>query len=106
MVKLKNLLNAKQQLQLHEFKSANGDTSLDFVASMNENPRVSVKISGEEDAPQPLIIIKDRKGKVIDGNLNSIDPGDIQSLTVLKNESAFNEYGADGNNGVVIIVMK
>ncbi|MEM6359060.1 MAG: hypothetical protein AAF731_03150 [Bacteroidota bacterium] len=106
MVKLKNLLSAKQQLQLHEFKAADGEGSMDFMASINENPRVSFKIKGEVDAPQPLIIIKDRKGRKIKSAVDSIDPDDIQSITVIKNESAINEYGEEGKNGVVIIVMK
>ncbi|MEM1407797.1 MAG: periplasmic heavy metal sensor [Bacteroidota bacterium] len=106
MVKLKNMLNMKQQKQLHELRVANGEATVDFVASMNENPRVSLKIRGEDDAPQPLIIVKDRKRNKIENTLDDLDPDDIESITVLKGESAIEKHGKAGENGVVIIVLK
>ena len=106
MVKLKNLLNKEQQQELHKLRAANGDAPVNFIASINDNPRVSLKIRGEDNAPQPLIVIKDRKDREIEMNLDYIDPDDIQSITVIKNESAIKEYGQDGKNGVVIIVLK
>ncbi len=43
---------------------------------------------------------------VIGGNLNAINPADIESLQVLKDASATAIYGSDGANGVVIITTK
>lgn len=39
-------------------------------------------------------------------SLNSINPADIESITVLKNESATKAYGDAGKNGVIIIETK
>jgi TonB-dependent SusC/RagA subfamily outer membrane receptor len=39
-------------------------------------------------------------------SLNSIDPNDIESITILKDESAIKAYGDAGKNGVVIISTK
>lgn len=38
--------------------------------------------------------------------LNSIDPNDIESVNVLKNEHAISKYGDKGNDGVVEILLK
>ncbi len=40
------------------------------------------------------------------GSLNSINPADIESISILKDASASAIYGADGANGVVIINTK
>lgn len=41
-----------------------------------------------------------------DGDLSSINPADIESMTVLKDASAGALYGARGANGVVMIQTK
>jgi TonB-linked SusC/RagA family outer membrane protein len=51
----------------------------------------------------PLYVVD---GIPYDGNLNSINPGDIQSLTILKDASAGALYGSRGANGVVLITTK
>ena len=38
--------------------------------------------------------------------LNSIDPNDIESISVLKDKSAMDIYGDDAKNGVIIITKK
>ena len=40
------------------------------------------------------------------GNINSIQPHDIESMQVLKDASATAIYGANGSNGVVIVTTK
>ncbi|MDR1864874.1 MAG: TonB-dependent receptor [Bacteroidales bacterium] len=42
----------------------------------------------------------------IEGNINSIDPADIESFSVLKDASATAVYGVRGANGVVLITTK
>ncbi len=42
----------------------------------------------------------------LEGNLNSIDPADIESFSVLKDASATAVYGVRGANGVVLITTK
>ncbi|MBQ0127478.1 MAG: TonB-dependent receptor [Bacteroidales bacterium] len=51
----------------------------------------------------PLIVVD---GIPYDGNLNSLNPNDIESLSVLKDASAGALYGSRGANGVVIVTTK
>ena len=51
----------------------------------------------------PLYVVD---GVPYDGNLNSINPGDIESMTILKDASAGALYGSRGANGVVVITTK
>ena len=51
----------------------------------------------------PLYVVD---GIIFSGNLNSINPNDIESLTVLKDASSTALYGAKAANGVVLITTK
>ncbi len=51
----------------------------------------------------PLYVVD---GIVFNGNLNSINPQDIEAMTFLKDASANALYGSRGANGVVIITTK
>ena len=51
----------------------------------------------------PLYVVD---GIPFDGNISSINPNDIENMTVLKDASASALYGARGANGVVMITTK
>ena len=51
----------------------------------------------------PLYVVD---GVPFDGELNAINPGDIESMTILKDASAGALYGSRGANGVVLITTK
>ncbi len=51
----------------------------------------------------PLYVLD---GVPFSGSLNSINPSDIQSMTVLKDATATAIYGARGSNGVILITTK
>src|SRR5690625_3106369 len=51
----------------------------------------------------PLYVVD---GVPFDGDLNSINPNDIESFTVLKDASASSLYGSRAANGVVMITTK
>jgi TonB-linked SusC/RagA family outer membrane protein len=51
----------------------------------------------------PLYVVD---GVPLQGSLNSINPADIQSLTVLKDAAATAVYGSRGSNGVIVIATK
>jgi TonB-linked SusC/RagA family outer membrane protein len=51
----------------------------------------------------PLIVVD---GIPFDGDLSSINPSDINSLTVLKDASSTALYGARGANGIIMITTK
>jgi len=42
----------------------------------------------------------------LEGNLNSVDPADIESFSILKDASATAVYGVRGANGVVLVTTK
>ena len=42
----------------------------------------------------------------IEGNINDLDPADIESFSILKDASATAVYGTRGANGVVIVTTK
>lgn len=51
----------------------------------------------------PLYVVD---GVPYDGNINAINPNDIESVSVLKDASASALYGARGANGVIIMTTK
>jgi TonB family protein len=72
---------------------------------------VSFKLTGSNtDTKRPdesvskLIIVD---GKTIDkSELNSIDPGQIESMTIFKGDDAVAKYGEDAKNGAIVITLK
>ncbi len=59
-------------------------------------------ISSIQGNTDPLYVIDG----IIGGNINTLNPQDIQSLEVLKDASATAIFGANGANGVVLITTK
>lgn len=51
----------------------------------------------------PLIVLD---GSPYNGDMASINPSDISSMTVLKDENATSLYGARGANGVILVTTK
>ncbi|MVM28558.1 SusC/RagA family TonB-linked outer membrane protein [Spirosoma sp. HMF4905] len=84
-----------------------GTTSGVVVASSSGQPgrglnvriRGSNSITGSND---PLYVIDG----FIGGNIESINPNDIESLEILKDASSTAIYGSRGSNGVVLITTK
>lgn len=66
----------------------------------------SIRIRGTNSinsGNEPLYVIDGFAGV---GDLNSINPGDIQSIEVLKDASATAIYGSRGANGVIMVTTK
>ena len=59
---------------------------------------------GSINASQSPLYVVD--GVPFNGDLNSINPNDIESMTVLKDASASSLYGSRAANGVIIITTK
>jgi len=51
---------------------------------------------------QPLVVIDGLQG----GDLNSLNPNDVESMEVLKDASATAIYGSQGANGVILVTTK
>jgi TonB-linked SusC/RagA family outer membrane protein len=52
---------------------------------------------------EPLVVIDNYP---FEGNISSINPNDVESITVLKDAAATSIWGARGGNGVLVITMK
>jgi TonB-dependent SusC/RagA subfamily outer membrane receptor len=70
-------------------------------AALLGNPAPFGSATGKTN--QPLILVN---GKESEQTLNNIDPATIESVTVLKDETATKKYGEKGKNGVVLITTK
>lgn len=71
---------------------------------MGESPQLTIRGVGSiSSSNEPLYVVD---GMPYDGNLNLINPADIESITVLKDASSNALYGARGANGVVMITTK
>ena len=67
-------------------------------------PAIRIRGFGSINASnEPLYVVD---GIPYDGNISSINPSDIESMSVLKDASAAALYGARGANGVVMIQTK
>ena len=66
----------------------------------------SIKIRGFSSINaknDPLIIVD---GAPYSGDINNINPNDVESMTVLKDAASNALYGARGANGVIIVTTK
>lgn len=59
--------------------------------------------ASEKDQDPPLLIVD---GVEFKGDLNTLDPDQINHITVLKNEEAVKRYGEKGAKGVILIATK
>ncbi|MDO4949153.1 MAG: TonB-dependent receptor [Bacteroidales bacterium] len=68
------------------------------------SPSIHIRGYGSINASSNPLYVVD--GMPYDGSLSSINPNDIESMTILKDASAGALYGARGANGVVMITTK
>ena len=61
------------------------------------------RTSFSDRATQPLLVVD---GFAIDGGFESINPNDVESVTVLKDAAAASIWGAKSANGVIVITTK
>ena len=66
------------------------------------NPKVIIRGLGTMGNSNPLYVIDG----VLTGNLSGLNPGDIESMTVLKDASTTALYGAKAFNGVIMVTTK
>jgi len=78
--------------------------SLLFDRRFNGSPSVSIRgQSTIQSGESPLIIVDNFP---YEGDINSINPNDIQSITVLKDAAAASIWGVRAGNGVIVITTK
>ncbi len=98
---IKNKLTIEQQKLLSEIDGTDEVYIID--------PKVELKIKNkgnEKEKPIFIVIDGDDKERVKVKNVERLNPDQIESIVVLKGESAIEEYGKDGKNGVVVIKLK
>lgn len=69
-----------------------------------EEPTVLIRGVGSINAKTTPLYVVD--GIPYDGGLNSINPQDVQSISVLKDAASAALYGARGANGVILVTTK
>lgn len=74
----------------------------DNTAGNNLNMQIR-GMSTIQSNTQPLIVLNDM---AYDGNVEDINPNDIESITVLKDAAAASIWGVRAGNGVVVITTK
>ena len=112
----KDLTGAVASLQTRDITRANpilaskalqGQVAGATVTKGSNRPGATynITIRGENtinNSTEPLIVIDGLMG----GNLNNLNPNDIQSMDVLKDASSTAIYGSRGANGVIIVTTK
>ncbi|WP_461449329.1 energy transducer TonB [Mucilaginibacter sp.] len=66
-------------------------------------PDTNKKHITQLQTPPPLYIVNGNEANI---NITQIDPNTIESITVLKNQSAIQRYGEKAKYGVIIIILK
>lgn len=99
-----------QQVGTNILKRLDGVTSgLSFSKNTsNSNPQsdlgLSIRGLSTINGPlNPIIVLDDF---IYEGDINNINPNDIESISVLKDAAATSIYGARGGNGVIVISTK
>lgn len=70
----------------------------------DQDKTTTLQLTGIKEGKEPLLIVDDKE--VSYSILSAIDPSNIESIEVLKNEKATRKYGERGKNGVVVVTLK
>lgn len=79
------------------------------AAAITQSTKGSVAIqalNGEDDAPLYIISKEDSYDIIPSSKMKEIEPKNIESIHVLKGESAINTYGQKAKNGAIVITLK
>ncbi len=95
-------------LQLTSFRGWKNVPGLIFNRNTLKNSQgeLDINIQGRNTLyadDQPLIVVDNF---AYDGSLNSLNPNDIEAITVLKDASAASIWGVRSGNGVIVITTK
>jgi TonB-linked SusC/RagA family outer membrane protein len=98
----------QQQVSTNAIESIKGRVPGVDIVSTGYNPGAGIKISvrGQRSikaSNDPLYVLD---GVPIAGGIGDVNPGDIESIEVLKDASATAIYGSRGANGVVLVTTK
>ncbi len=101
-------LNQKTGLNILDRLKGVTSSLLFNVGKSNNNPQnnTGITIRGLSTINGPLdpLIVVDNF--IYDGDINNINPNDVESITVLKDAAAASIWGARAGNGVIVITTK
>lgn len=84
--------------------NASGVLAVTSSGQPGENPTIRIRGIGSVNASNDPLILLD--GTPYSGNINSINPSEIESVTVLKDASSTSIYGSRAANGILQIITK
>ncbi|MEM7186960.1 MAG: hypothetical protein AAF466_09900 [Bacteroidota bacterium] len=109
LIKIKNELTPDQQTELKSLVTEK-DTKPFFVTTdINDEKKIKLQVSGSKfSKAKPLYVILGKRGNrtISSAEMEEIDPRKIESISVLKDNSAIRLYGVKGKNGVIEIKLK
>lgn len=79
------------------FQSASG-----IPGGGDNTTKIRIRGIGTLNDPDPLVVVDGIPG----GNLNILNPDDIETVTVLKDAASSSIYGVRGANGVILVTTK
>ncbi len=83
---------------------APGVLVINSTGQPGENPTIRIRGIGSTNASADPLIVVD--GVPYYGNLNSLNPNDLETMNVLKDATATSLYGSRAANGVILITTK
>ncbi len=105
LIRIKNEISDTQQQELEKALQKDGD-SWSFNTSDQKDTRIVIKGNASKTGVQPLYIVDGRVVKDFNVKTELLDPDKIESVNVLKGQSATSLYGKEGENGVIVIKLK
>ena len=99
-IQRQQVVSATQALQ----GLATGVLVINTTGQPGDNPTIRIRGIGSVNASADPLIVVD--GIPFNGNLNTINPNDIESMNVLKDATATSLYGSRAANGVILITTK
>lgn len=74
------------------------------IGQPGESAKVRIRGFGSVNADnEPLYVVD---GAIFSGDISSINPSDIESMTILKDAASTSLYGSSAGNGVILITTK
>lgn len=98
-----SVLKDKSAIKKYGKKAKNGVVII-TSKSDNSTKTSAIKIKSSSGKNSPLYIVEGKKVSI--NKIGSITSDEIESIVVVKDEKALDEYGKDGKNGVVVIQLK
>jgi TonB-linked SusC/RagA family outer membrane protein len=99
-IKNQQIVSVGQALQ----GTASGVLVVNTNGQPGENPTIRIRgVASLLASADPLVVVD---GIIFQGNLNMINPADIESFSILKDATAGSLYGSRAGNGVILITTK